>query len=72
MELLYHLEKARVKHETGLRGSHRRCVRAWTATATELQDLEALHSGELFVSTRHEIDTCEFLWYFSPIMKIAR
>jgi hypothetical protein len=72
MALLYHLEKARVKHETGLRGDHRRCVRAWTATAADLQALEALHSDEIFVSTRHEIDTREFLWYVSTIMKLAR
>ena len=72
MELLYHLEKAHVKHETGLRGSHRRCVRAWTATAAELQALEALHSDELLGFTRREIDTHRFLWYFCPIMKFTQ
>jgi len=57
MGLLYHLEKARVKHGTRLLGGHRPCVRAWTATAAHPREFEALHSDELFVSTRHEIDT---------------
>jgi hypothetical protein len=70
MGLLYHLEKARVKHGTRLRGGHRRCVRARTAAAADLQAFEALHSDELFFSTRHGIDTCALLWYVSPIKEI--
>ena len=70
MGLLYHFEKALVKHGTRLRGGHRRCVRAGTVVAADLQAFEALHSDELFAATHHEIDTHTLLWYRSPTKEI--
>ena len=70
MGLLYHLKKAHVKHETGFVVVIVDGFAPGRATADGLSAFAASRSDELFVSTRHEIDTRALLWYCSPTKEI--